>query len=99
MVDRYMKGVLTLIAVCLVWLCFWGPGPKWWAVAEAAEKSSQPAGHFEVVPARTGDFGQTAWLVDTESGRVWKYTWGEGGPFWSRTGVEGLDMPLLAGRE
>jgi len=27
MVDRYTKAVLTVIAVALVWLCLWGPGP------------------------------------------------------------------------
>lgn len=33
--DRYTKAVLTVIAVALVWLCLWGPGPKWGTPAEA----------------------------------------------------------------
>jgi hypothetical protein len=36
MVDRYTKVVLTVIAVCLLWLCLWGPAPKWGTPAEAA---------------------------------------------------------------
>lgn len=39
MVDRYTKLVLTVIAVCLVWLCLWGPGPKWGTPAEAADET------------------------------------------------------------
>ena len=39
MVDRYTKVVLTVIAVCLVWLCLWGPGPKWGTPAQAATRS------------------------------------------------------------
>lgn len=35
MVDRYTKVVLTVIAVALIWLCLWGPGPKWGTPAEA----------------------------------------------------------------
>ena len=35
MVDRYTKIVLTVITVALVWLCLWGPGPKWGTPAEA----------------------------------------------------------------
>jgi len=35
MVDRYTKVVLTMIAVCLLWLCVWGPAPKWGTPAEA----------------------------------------------------------------
>ena len=27
MADRYTKLVLTVIAVALLWLCLWGPGP------------------------------------------------------------------------
>lgn len=33
--DRYTKTVLTIIAVCLLWLCLWGPGPKWGTPVEA----------------------------------------------------------------
>jgi hypothetical protein len=33
--DRYTKVVLTVIAVALVWLCLWGPAPKWGTPAEA----------------------------------------------------------------
>ncbi len=36
MVDRYTKVVLTVIAVALMWLCLWGPGPKWGTPAQAA---------------------------------------------------------------
>ena len=33
--DQYTKIVLTVIAACLMWLCLWGPGPKWGTRAEA----------------------------------------------------------------
>jgi hypothetical protein len=36
MVDRYTKIVLTVIAACLLWLCLWGPAPKWGTPAEAS---------------------------------------------------------------
>ena len=36
MLDKYTKIVLTVIAITLVWLCLWGPGPHWGAPAGAA---------------------------------------------------------------
>jgi hypothetical protein len=36
MVDRYMKAVLTVIAIALVWLCLWGPGPHLWGTPAGA---------------------------------------------------------------
>jgi len=44
MVDRYTKVVLTVIAVALVWLCFWGPGPvRFGTPAEAGTQSKTGA--------------------------------------------------------
>ena len=37
MADRYTKAVLTVIAAALIWLCLWGPGPKWGTPAKAAQ--------------------------------------------------------------
>jgi hypothetical protein len=40
--DRYTKVVLTVIAIALVWLCLWGPGPHLWGTpAGAADFASQ----------------------------------------------------------
>lgn len=38
MVDRYTKVILTIIAVCLVYLCF--ALPPWLSTAQAATRSA-----------------------------------------------------------
>jgi hypothetical protein len=38
--DKYTKAVLTIIAAALIWLCLWGPGPKWGTPAHAEGSSS-----------------------------------------------------------
>jgi hypothetical protein len=41
MADRYMKVVLTAIAVALMWLCLWGPAPTWGTPAQAGAVEGQ----------------------------------------------------------
>ena len=39
--DRYLKVVLTAIAVALMWLCLWGPAPRWGTPAQAGAVDAQ----------------------------------------------------------
>jgi len=76
MVDRYMRVVLTVIAAALVWLCLWGPGPKWGTPAQAQETARSPGPRYEMTPVlltdKRGNFaGSDRYLVDTWEGRVW----------------------------
>ncbi len=64
--DRYMKAVLSVIALALVWLCLWGPKPKWETPAEAAST--------QVISGRYLPVVRRDWLiiVDTRTGKAWK---------------------------
>ena len=41
MADKYTKAVLTVIAVALVWLCLWGPGPAMFGTPAEAQYGSR----------------------------------------------------------
>ena len=51
MADRYTKVVLTVIAVALVWLCLWGPGPAMFGTPAEAQ---YPGGMADVNIAQIG---------------------------------------------
>ncbi len=64
-VDLYVRVVLTVIAVCLVWLCL----GKVEVVQEAeAHLSSGSIGRYQLVIGHERD---EVVLVDTEKGEIW----------------------------
>ena len=77
MVDRYMKVVLTVIAVALVWLCLWGSGPEVGTPAEAQGTTVQAyeTMRYDLIPVQSevkgGGWTCDSYLLDTRDGRVW----------------------------
>jgi cobalamin biosynthesis protein CbiD len=54
-IDLYTKTVLTVIAVCLVWMCINGATPVAWAQADKAQPSRVILVNEEGVPLFTSD--------------------------------------------
>lgn len=51
--DKYTKVVLTITAAALIWLCLWGPGPKWGTPAHAEGGSNVMAVNIAQVGGKT----------------------------------------------
>ena len=64
--DRYLRVVLTVIAVCLVWICL--------NLVSSANAASGPSGRYFIA----GGGERHIYRLDTDSGQVCVFMIGEG---------------------
>ncbi|MBA7492697.1 hypothetical protein ES702_03247 [subsurface metagenome] len=104
--DLFLKVVLTVIAICLVWLCF----GKVELLPEATAQSEAKVGRYQLFQAhyvfhnmKTGTELKTnaPFLIDTATGKVYEFGHSVYPPGrekgWSYTGriYESLFLPLM----